>query len=318
MNIVLIDSLNVDEDKLKQLKGELTLLNHNFTYYLKPPSSILEFQNRIKDADVLIVDNIKTSAEVLKHAQNLKYINVAFTGVDHIDLAYCKNHGIEVSNASGYSTEAVGELTVGLIIGFFRKILFLDKTTRNLKDKGNVLGEEIENKVVGLFGFGKIAKKVYELLKPFNVKFITNSHHKIVNLPTDVAEVDFDTLLKMSDIISIHTPLSEETKNIFNYDAFKKMAKKPLLINTARGPIIEKEALIKALKNGLISGAALDVYDKEPPLDKGDVLLNFDNVILLPHVGYFTKEAMNKRFEIIKENLLSYINGEIKNRVNIE
>lgn len=318
MKIVLINSLNVEEDKLKQLQFELASLNHEFFYYLNPPISIEEYQNRIKDADVLIIDNIKTTGDVLKAAKKLKYLNVAFTGLDHVDLGYCKEHNITISNASGYSTEAVAELTIGLIISYLRNVLFFDKVTRDLKTKGNLFGEELENKVVGLFGFGKIARRVFELLKPFNVKILTYSHHKIKDLPKDVSQVDFNTLLNESDIISIHTPLNEETRGIFDYSSFKMMKKKPLIINTARGPIIDKDSLIRALKEDLISGAALDVYDKEPPLDSNDPLIAFSNLILLPHIGYFTKEAMIKRFEIIKDNLFNYINGETKNRVNVD
>ncbi len=318
MKIVLINSLNVEEDKLKQLQFELASLNHEFFYYLNPPISIEEYQNRIKDADVLIIDNIKTTGDVLKAAKKLKYLNVAFTGLDHVDLAYCKEHNITISNASGYSTEAVAELTIGLIISYLRNVLFFDKVSRDLKTKGNLLGEELENKVVGLFGFGKIARRVFELLKSFNVKILTYSHHKIKDLPKDVSQIDFNTLLNESDIISIHTPLNEETRGIFDYSSFKMMKKKPLIINTARGPIIDKDSLIRALKEDLISGAALDVYDKEPPLDSNDPLIAFSNLILLPHIGYFTKEAMIKRFEIIKDNLFNYINGETKNRVNVD
>ena len=168
---------------------------------------------------------------------------------------------------------------------------------------------------IGLIGYGKIAKRVYELLNPFHLNFLVYSHHEVKDLPNNAKFVTLDELFKSSDIITLHTPLTNETHNLINLDAFNKMNKKPLLINTARGPIINHDDLVKALDEKLISGAAIDVYDKEPPLNKDDQLLKFENLILLPHVGYFTKEAMVKRFEIIKDNLVSYLKGKTKNRV---
>lgn len=315
MKIVLINSLFVAEEKLLSFKTEIEKTGNSFVYYLNSPIDVNEYIDRIKDADILIIDNLKTPESVLKHAKNLKYIDVAFTGVDHLDLAYCKKHGIIVSNASGYSTEAVAELVVGLIISYYRKVIFFNSNTRLLKDKESILGNEIENLTIGLIGYGKIAKRVYELLNPFHLNFLVYSHHEVKDLPNNAKFVTLDELFKSSDIITLHTPLTNETHNLINLDAFNKMNKKPLLINTARGPIINHDDLVKALDEKLISGAAIDVYDKEPPLNKDDQLLKFENLILLPHVGYFTKEAMAKRFEIIKDNLASYLKGETKNRV---
>lgn len=315
MKIVLINTLYVEESSLLELKSTLKSMGHLFSYYLVKPQNNKDYINRIKNADVLIVDNTPTSKAVLQEATHLKYIDVAFTGFDHIDIDYCIERGIKVSNASGYSTESVSELTIGLIIAYLRKIPLFDTMTRLSYDKKEILGTELSRKTIGIFGFGKIGRRVAELLKSFNVEILATSHNTIKNKPCYVEEVNFQELLKRSDIITIHAPLNSETRNLFDYKTLLLTSKNPVIINTARGHIINQDGLIKALDLRVIDGAALDVYDIEPPLKANLELLQMPNVVLLPHVGYFTKEAMKKRFDIIKDNLLSYINGDIKNRV---
>lgn len=316
MRIVLINTLYVDENKLIELNYQLISLGHQFIYYLKKPTSDEDFIDRVKDADVLIIDNTKLNSDILMHCKKLKYIDIAFTGIDHIDIDYCKKHNIHVSNASGYSTNAVAELTIGLILSSFRKIELFNKLTRNHKDKSNILGLELNNKTVGIIGFGKIGREVAKLLHSFDCKLIAYSHNKILELPNYVKQTTLEELLNDSDVVSLHCLLTSETKGLISYDEFKAMKKHPLIINTARGPIINHDALINALENNLISGACLDVYDYEPPIDE-DALFHFENIICLPHVGYFTKEAMDKRLNIVKENLFAYLkDGSILNKIN--
>lgn len=306
MNIVLINNLYVEESLLINLKNKLFSSGHNFTYYLNNASDNNEIIERIKEAEVLIIDNHKISNEVLLKANKLKYIIVAFTGFDHIDINFCKEHHINISNCSGYATEAVAELTVGLIISELRKFIKFDSLVRRGLDKQDILGEEVQNKTIGLIGYGKIGRQVAKLLQNFDVQILVYSHHTINDLSKNIKQVDLNTLLKESHIVSIHTPLNDKTKRLISEKELSLMKKDSILINTARGPIVEQVALYNALKNHFIAGACLDVYDLEPPL-KNNPFIELDNVILLPHVGYFTKEAMQKRFDIVEENLNSYL-----------
>lgn len=315
MNIVLINNLYIDESLLVNLKNKLFSYGHSFNYYLENATSELESIKRIKDAEILIIDNHKITNDVLSHATKLKYIIVAFTGFDHIDVNYCKDHNIKVSNCSGYATEAVAELTVGLIISYFRNIINFDSNTRKSLDKMDILGNEIQNKTVGLIGYGKIGKQVSKLLENFDVNLLIYSHHKIHESSQKIKQVGLEYLLTNSDIISIHVPLNESTKGLIGSKELTMMKENCVLINTARGPIIDTSSLVKCLKNHSIKGACLDVYDVEPPI-KDKELLSLDSVILLPHVGYFTKEAMKKRFDIVEEILFSYlIESKILNRI---
>ena len=306
MNIVSINNLYIEESLLIELKNKLFSYGHNFTYYLTGANDDEMLINRIEDADVLIIDNHRVSNEVLDRAKHLKYIIIAFTGFDHIDVTYCKEHNIAVSNASGYATKAVAELTVGLIISYFRNVINFDKSTRKNLDKMDILGDEVERKTLGIIGYGKIGKQVVRLLENFDVKFLIYSHHDIDSLPLNAEQVNLETILKESDVVSLHTPLNDSTRNLISENELSLMKKSAILINTARGPIVNRDALIKALKNKEIKGACLDVFEKEPPINDTE-LCSLDNVILLPHVGYFTKEAMKKRFDIVEQNLMSYL-----------
>lgn len=315
MKIVSINNLCVEESLLRKLQDKLFSLGHEFSYYLTNFNSDEVLITKIKDADILIIDNHKISNKVLDEAKNLKYIIIAFTGFDHIDISYCKSRNIVVSNASGYATEAVAELTVTLIISSLRNVINFDKLTRKSFDKMDILGTELEGKTVGLIGYGKIAKRVKTLLEPYNLNFLIYSLHEISSLPKNGRQVELEYLLKESDIVSLHLPLNDETRDLIGEKELLMMKKSSILINTARGPIINNESLIKVLKNNCIKGACLDVFDIEPPLNKTE-LFDLDNTILLPHIGYFTIEAMKKRFDIVEQNLMSYlVESKILNRV---
>ena len=316
MNIVLVNSLNVDETIYKHIKDDLVALGHNFEYYLTKPESEKELYDRVKDADIIIDDNTKISGNIIKKCAKLRYIDVAFTGVDHIDLEACKEKNIVVSNASGYSTEAVSELVISYILGFLRNLIKFDSLTRSFKDKENILGEELKGKTVGVIGAGKIGSRVIGLLKAFEINLLVyNRSIKEDLVKEGIKFVSLQDLLKNSDIVTVHIPLNSETTNFIGEKEINLLKKDVIIINTSRGPVIDEKALYEALKNHKIQGACIDVYSKEPPLEKDNPLVSLDNVILTPHIGYFTKEAMIKRVNIAIDNLHSYLNGEIKNRI---
>lgn len=319
MNIVLINTLFVDEKYLKEQKSSFNKMGHYFSYYLAKPKDDEELISRVKDADIIIDDKTPLREKILKKCAKLKYIDVAFTGIDHIDVDYCKENNIKISNAQGYATEGVAELTVSFILAFLRNILPLDSLTRNHCSKGNIIGKEIKEKTVGIIGTGAIGIRTIELLKPFGTKIIAFSRtikKEVIEMSVEYKELK--DVMKYSDIISINVPLNSDTNKLINKDMLDLMKPDALLINTARGGVLDEEYLTEILKNKKIAGACLDVFEEEPPLNETyNELLSLSNVILTPHVAYFTEEAMKKRAEIAFDNLYSYLNNSVnfKNRI---
>ena len=249
--------------------------------------------------------------KVLSHCPNLKMISVAFAGVDHIDMEYCHNNNILVSNAADYSTKSVAELTMGMIFSLYRDISWGDAQTRNLKNRQNHLGTELFGKTIGIIGLGRIGHQVAEYAKIFGCKVIAYNRSK-----KDISGVDQVTLpelLEESDIVSIHVPLTGETKGLIGATEINSMKEEAILINTARGPIVNYAALARALVEDKIAGAALDVYEHEPPIEKDHPILSAPNTLLLPHLGFATSEAIDKRSEIIIENIRQWLKNSPKN-----
>ncbi|MBO4615315.1 MAG: hydroxyacid dehydrogenase [Bacteroidales bacterium] len=311
MKIVQVESLGVSKQELEDAKQEFEKLGHQYIYYTDIPKGEDELIARMKEADIVNISNIKLSARAIESCPNLKYLNVAFTGVDHVDLECCKSHGIKVSNAAGYSTEAVSELAVGLAVALMRNFSQMDGNTRKLGNRNNFLGTELYGKTVGIVGTGAIGLATARIFKAFGCKIIAYSRTK-----KDIEGITYTTLDELfakSDIISLHIPANAQTKGLISKDLLSKMKSTAIIINTARGPVMDNAALAELLKNGKIAGAGIDVYETEPPLPENHPLLSAPNTILLPHVGYASKEAMQKRFVIVKSNLHSYLQGKQKN-----
>lgn len=316
MKIVLLNDLLVNKDFYKNVERDLKKLGYDFIYYLDKPKNDEEIIERIKDCDILIDDNTPLSVEVLKEAKNLKYIDVAFTGVDHIPLKYCHEKKIVVSNCSGYATEAVAELILCCILTLARDLKRLDSEMREDKANINFLGSELSERVVGIIGTGKIGGRLIELLRAFNLRILAYSRTiKKSIVQKGVTYVDLNDLLKNSDYVCLTLPLDDASFHLIGEKELRLMKKTACIINTARGPVIDETALINALKNNIIRGAALDVFNVEPPLDDNNELLKLNNVLLSPHIGYRTNEAMKKRAEIALSNLYSFLEKKTKNRI---
>lgn len=311
MKIVQVESLGVSKQELEEAKLEFEKLGHQYIYYSDIPKNEDELIARMKDADIVNISNIKLTAKAIESCPNLKYLNVAFTGVDHVDLECCKKHGIKVSNAAGYSTEAVSELAVGLAVALMRNFSQMDGNTRKLCNRNNFLGTELCGKTVGIVGTGAIGLATARIFKAFGCKILAYSRTQ-KNID-GITYTTLDELFAKSDIISLHIPANAQTKGLISKDLLTKMKETAIIINTARGPVMDNAALAELLKAGKIAGAGIDVYETEPPLPENHPLLSAPNTILLPHVGYASKEAMQKRFVIVKANLHSYLEGRQEN-----
>lgn len=304
MKIVFLEPLGLSVERIENECNVLKTLGHEVIVYSdRCPDKNIE---RASDADIVVESNMPLRKDFFDACPNLKMLSIAFTGLDHIDLQECEKRGIVVNNAAGYSTEAVAEETICMMIGLYRNIIENDKITRSCSGMAIAPGREIANKTIGIVGLGAIGQRTAKLAHAFGCKVIAwNRTPKIVD---GVTLVDKETLLKESDIITLHIALNDETRNFISAKEIELMKPSAVIINAARGPIINTKDLANALKNGQISGAALDVFDTEPPLDKNNPLLNLPNTILMPHVGFATKEAFEQRLEIVIKNVERFVN----------
>lgn len=304
MKIVAVEPIGISAERAQEIRQNLADKGHEFVWYADRKEDAATLVERMKDAEVVMISNIPLREEVLVQCPKLQFLNVAFTGLDHIDLGYCETHNILVKNASGYATEAVAELAVGLMIDVLRKITFLDGSIRQGGVRGAFLGRELRGKTVGIVGTGAIGIRTIELLKAFGCRVLAWSRtHKPEVLNLGVAYVTLEGLMRDSDIISLHVPLNDETKHLISKEMLALCKPSAILINTARGNVVDMDALAECLRDGKIAGAGIDVYEKEPPLQQDHPLLNAPNCVCVPHVGYATREAFDDRIEIILGNL---------------
>lgn len=313
MNIVFIEPLGLCECQANAAVEALKKQGHQITFFPDRTEDEENLIQRAKDADILVVSNIPLNKRFFEHCPKLKMVAVAFTGTDHIDLEACRQRNITVCNAAGYSTQAVAELSIAMMLALYRKIVNADTITRISEDRHGFAGCELHGKTVGIIGLGAIGQRVAQLAGAFGCN-ILGYNRSPKNIP-NVKQTDKHTLLSQSDIITIHIPLTEETRNFIDKKDFALMQPQTILINTARGPIVNTKALYDALKDGQIAGAALDVYDQEPPLPQDYPLFNVPNLLMLPHIGYATKEAFKQRFNIIVKNIELWLAGTPQNKI---
>lgn len=306
MKIVFLEPLGMAVKQIEDVCRKFEDEGHDLIIYPDRNENEAELIKRAHGADIIVVSNIPLKASFFKAVPTLKYLSVAFAGVDHIDMEYCNLNGIVVKNAAGYSTQAVAELTIGLMIDQLRQITYLNSITRQGGTRMNFLGREISGKTVGIIGLGAIGQRVARLLQAFGANVIT--FNRTTKNIESVKQVSMDELLKQSDIITIHTPLTADTKGLIGKDAFAKMKPSAILINTARGAVVDQNALCEALDRKQIAGASIDVYPVEPPLPVNDPILKTAHSTLLPHIGYATHEAFMIRLHIMAENIEYFLN----------
>lgn len=304
MKIIAVEPIGISEERAAAIAADLALRGDEFVCYRDRKEDAATLIERMKDAEVVIVSNIKIGADILSQCPNLKMLNVAFTGLDHIDLDYCQAHGITVKNASGYATEGVAELAIGLMLDLYRRITVLDADTRKGGTRNNFLGKELRGKRVGIVGTGAIGARTALLLQHFGCEVVAWSRTpKKALMDQGIAYISLDELMSTCDIISLHVPLTADTHHLISRELLSLCKPTAILINTARGNVVDIDALADLLKEGKIAGAGIDVFEKEPPLATDHPLFDAPNCIVVPHVGYATREAFDDRIDIILNNL---------------
>jgi len=290
---------------------------HSYTEY--DSTSVDQIVERLADADIAIINKVQVRAASLEKLPKLKLIAVAATGTDCVDKVYCKEHGIPISNIRNYAVNTVPEHTLALIFALQRSLIPYTLDVR--RGKWQTIDQfcyfdhsirDIAGSTLGLIGYGALGKSVATRAEALGMKVIATD---AMDFP---GKVDLDTILTQSDIVSLHCPLTDGTRNMIGAAEFKKMKKSAILINTARGGLVDEAALIDALKSGEIAGAGFDVLTVEPP-KAGNILLDqgadLPNLIITPHVAWASHEAMTGLAEQLMENIELWAAGTPRNLV---
>lgn len=314
MKITLLEPLGIPAEVLARYQAGLEDKGHTFTAYSDKTTDPVELIRRTGDSDIAIIANNPYPAQVVAAASNLKMLDVAFTGIDHVALDACKETGIMICNAAGYSTQCVAELAIGLTIACLRKMPACETATRNGGVGGPLRGREIGGRTVGIVGTGAIGTMTARLFQAFGANVIAYSRTVRPEVEAmGVAYVSLEELMARSDIVSIHVPNNQETKGLISKERIAAMKPSALLINVARGAIVDNAALAEALNKGKLAGAGIDVFDMEPPIPEDYPLLHAKNTVLTPHVAFATDESMLRRAEIAFQNVEAYLAGNPEN-----
>lgn len=316
MKIVMLEPLGISEEKVKNIGNKLISLGHEFVFCGKKIETDEEKIALAKEADVLIIANSPLGANIINEAKNLKLISVAFTGVDHVDMAACRDRGIIVSNSQGYATDSTAELAVGLMLASLRNIVPYNEVTRN----GGVLAgfkhNTLKGKTIGIVGTGAIGRRVGELVKAFGCNLIGYDIFESEEAKKlGIVYKKIEDVFAESDIVTLHAPLLESTKHIVNKEMLDKMKESAILINCARGPLVDSQALADAMNAEKIARAAIDVYEMEPPIPSDHPLLHAKNTIVTPHVAFYSEESLEARAVIVFDNVYSFLAG---NPINVK
>ena len=284
-----------------------------------------EVAERIKDADVVVSNKAPMREESLKNAPNVKLICEFATGYDNVDIAYCKSRGIKVANVVDYSTAMVAQHTFAMAFYVSQKMRHYDDyvksgayAAQSRFSNFDVPFNELDGKTWGIIGMGNIGKRVARIAESFGCKVIFYSVTGRSTV-TEYEQVDFDTLLAESDYLSLHCPLSDLSRNLIDAKALSKMKKSAILLNVARGTVVNNHDLYEALENGVIAGAGLDVLEKEPitvenPLSK---IMDSNKLYITPHLAWASVEARTRCVDGVRLNIQAFQRGENRNIVNL-
>lgn len=321
MKISLLEPIGIDKVLMDELSAPLIEKGHEFIFYDNKTTDTEELYNRAKDSDIVMIANNPLPDSVIERCEKIKMLDVAFTGIDHVGQKACKEKGVVICNAAGYSNETVSELAVGMAINLLRKINAGDKAVREGKTlaSAGLMGTELGTKTVGIIGTGRIGIMTAKLFKAFGCRVLGYSRTKKEEaVQAGIEYTELDELLKISDIVSLHVPSTAETKGFLSRERISLMKQTAILINCARGAVVDNEALAEALNSDKIAGAAIDVFDMEPPIPADYPLINAKNTLLTPHVAFASKESMIRRAHIVFDNLYAYLDGKPVNVVDIK
>ena len=280
-----------------------------------------EMVERVRDVEFAFTNKIRFTEELLREASKLRFIGLTATGTDNIDLVTAKANGIAVANIRAYCTQSVVEHVFGTLLMLTHSLHSYNASVRagdwQTSQDFCMLTHpvrELSGMTIGIVGYGELGQGVARIAAAFNMDILVSARPGAAEIGED--RVAFEDVLAKSDVISLHCPLNEHTRNLFDAATFAQMKPGSILINTARGALVDSAALVAALKTGPLAGAAVDVLAKEPPRD-GDPLLDYpgDNLVVTPHVAWATNEARQNAIDELAANAAAFIAGEERNRV---
>lgn len=280
---------------------------------------------RVKDADIILANKAPLNESTLKDAPNVKLICLLATGFDNVDLAYCKSRGIKVTNVVNYCTSTVAQHTLLLALALSEKLAFYDdyvkSGTYSAQDRFSNFDRafyDLEGKTWGIVGMGSIGRRVAALAQAFGCRVIFYSASG-KSTCTDYERVELETLLREADILSLHCPLSDRTRGLINKEAFSQMKDSAILVNVARGPVVDTQALYEALVTNQIAGAGLDVLEREPMAKDNPLAQIKDStkLIITPHMAWASVESRTHLVEEVVKNIEAFLAGENRNVVNL-
>ncbi len=276
---------------------------------------------RVRDAEIVFTNKIRFDDATLASAKSLRFIGLTATGTDNVDLIAAEKHGIAVCNIRGYCTQSVAEHVFALLLNFTHSI---SRYAQSVQDGDWERSadfcmlkfplRELSGMTLGIVGYGELGHGVERLAREFNMSICVSRRPGASKADDD--RVDFHEMLGRADVVTLHCPLNDQTRNLFGEEEFRLMKPDAILINTARGGLIDSAALAAALRNGEIGAAAVDVLPEEPPVD-GDPLLDYDgsNLVITPHVAWGTIESRQGAIDELAANLAAFLKGEQRNRV---
>ncbi len=315
MNIVLTDSQTVFDKKVNA--EPLSEFGRVFDFGLLKYEEVAE---KIANADIVVCNKTLLDQTTLRLAKNLKYIGLFATGYNNIDLDYCTKHNITVCNAGSYSTNAVAQHTFALILEHYNNTANYNSfVQQGLWKRSKTFSpfvyplSELAGKTIGIVGFGNIGKAVAKIANAFEMNVI--AYNRSPKATENVRLVSFDELVEKSDIVSVHCPLNEQSRGLFNRDTFKKMKSSALFVNTARGGVVVEQDLFDALQNDEISGACIDTLSVEP-MEESCILMQAKNCIITPHIAWAPVETRKRLMSIVTDNIRCFLNGNPTNVVN--
>lgn len=287
-------------------------------YPLTPPERVVE---RLRGAQVAVINKIRLNAEHLRQLPDLKLVAICATGTDNIDLAACREHGVTVSNVRGYAVNTVPEHAILLMMALRRSLLAYDADVRaglwaksgNFCLFGHPVGD-LHGATLGIFGRGGLGQGVARLAEAFGMRILWGEHRGADTVREGYT--DFATVLRESDVISLHCPLNDATRGMIGRAELQAMKPTAVLVNTARGGLVDEQALADALREGVIAGAGVDVLSQEPPRDGNPLLApDIPNLIVTPHMAWASATAMQAMTDQVVDNIDAFARGEPRNRV---
>lgn len=319
MKAVILESYVMQEGDL-DWSGVYALVPDTTAYVRTDYDQIAQ---RIGDADFVLLNKCRMDEAILSQCPNLKWVGIIATGTDNLDLEACRRHGVQVANVPGYSTYSVAQMTFSLLLAVCQCAERQNRAVQEGHWQLNVPAEyrilpqvELFGKTFGIFGYGSIGRQAGRIAKAFGMRVLACTRTVRPEYAADGVEfVDFDTLLKESDVLSLHTPATPATRGVISAAALEKIKPGCILVNTARGALVDEAAVAEALKNGRLGFYAADAFAVEP-LPADSPLRGLPNALLTPHIAWTTKEALQKLMDITTQNLRSFLAGAGENIVN--